>query len=258
MSAKIMTYETNCKALSLAMVCYAACGALRCAGGLFSNSQPITIRDAIINPSRPWEDLILPSSPYPSVISVAGEGSSLTYVTVTLNEFWHSYPLDVGIVVQSPAGSNVLLMAWVSNRSFIPPEVWTLTFDDASDRTPNFQTPLSTGTYRPTDGRNEDFPFPTNDRSFPFPDVEGYAKPTTWTTTLASFQGEDPNGEWKLFVTDKRIADFGAIEGGWSLQLTSVPEPQSWVMLSGAALSVFGAVTLHSKLASTPRRPPSV
>jgi hypothetical protein len=74
--------------------------------------------------------------------------------------------------------------------------------------------PLTSGTFKPTNitavGSDGPDTFPP-----PAPD------PATCGTSLAVFNGTNPNGVWKLFVTD----DFPVVDGGsinsWSLQITA-------------------------------------
>jgi subtilisin-like proprotein convertase family protein len=61
------------------------------------------------------------------------------------------------------------------------------------------------------------------------------------STSLASFNGLDPNGAWTLFVADVSPVGTGRLVS-WQLEVTgsSVPEPGSalaGVMTIGAALS---------------------
>ena len=41
-------------------------------------------------------------------------------------------------------------------------------------------------------------------------------------TTLSAFNGQNPNGAWRLFVIDDAAGDSGQIAGGWSLTVTAV------------------------------------
>ena len=41
-------------------------------------------------------------------------------------------------------------------------------------------------------------------------------------TSLATFNGHDPNGTWSLFVVDDEDDYMGSIDGGWCLDITSV------------------------------------
>ena len=198
-------------ALALAL----SVSALTATGATFSNSSSISIPD------------MATASPYPSTVSVSGLGTSLSSITVTLSSFTHSSALDIGIVLQSPSGANVMLMGQVGGNVFSPV---TLTFDDAAaSQVPIFFPSLTTGSYKPTD----------NGGSFSFADGGSHAEPTSWTTSLGSFVGTNPNGDWKLFVQDFVGGDVGSIAGGWSMNLTAVPEPGTYAAIVASALVGF-------------------
>lgn len=180
----------------------------------FSNTGHISIGDQS------------PASPYPSTLTVSGLGSSLSSITVTLNNYLHSFSPDIAIVLQSPSGDNVMLMGNVGG--FDVPSM-TLTFDDlAASAVPS--SDLSSGTYRPNDATGG---------SYLFSNAPGHSKPLSWTTTLATFEETNPNGTWKLFVEDFVGGDSGSISGGWTLNITAVPEPGAFAAMGGAALLGF-------------------
>ena len=71
---------------------------------------------------------------------------------------------------------------------------------------------MVSGTYQPTninDGGSDDV--------YPAP-----APAPSGNTTLAAFNGIDPNGIWSLYVMDDAFGDIGSIEG-WSLQIDGSP-----------------------------------
>jgi len=55
------------------------------------------------------------------------------------------------------------------------------------------------------------------------------------TATLDSFIGGNPNGNWTLFLADTSPIGQSALNG-WSLEISTVPEPTTWALLG------FGAV----------------
>ena len=70
--------------------------------------------------------------------------------------------------------------------------------------------PLASGTYKPTNIDTSD--------TFPAP-----APAPSAATTLATFNGSDPNGTWSLFVVDDAGGDTGSMAGGWCLELATAP-----------------------------------
>jgi hypothetical protein len=180
---------------------------------VFSNSDSITINEQG------------PASPYPSEITVSGLGHELTSITVTLHDYFHTSNPEVQIALQSPSGTSVMLAGYGSGLTDSPV---TITFDDnASQSIPYFYVEeyqyLSSGSYRPA-SHGLDEPFT--------------AGPTSLQASLSAFTGENPNGTWKLYVEDFYARDFGTISGGWSLNVTAVPEPAHYV--GAVALGLAG------------------
>ena len=129
------------------------------------------------------------------------------------------------MLLAGPTGQTVVLMSDVG--SAVDADNLTFTFDDAG---PALGTgALSSGTYRPTniaDGEGGDT------YSSPAP-----AAP--YGTLLAGFNGTDPAGEWRLFVTDDYPGDGGSFVGGWSLQLATTTAGD-YVPVSGTLTFVPG------------------
>jgi hypothetical protein len=187
----------------------------------FSNSDSITINDS---PGGMAQQ----ATPYPSQLTVSGVNGTVTGVTATLHGFHHSCPQDVDLLLVGPRGDNSLLMSdagdCTSDTTRSPID---LTFaDDASALVPCMAdgTELPAGTYRPADYPDHDCATENPDFSDSFPDP---APAGTWLpTSLADFAGKDPNGTWSLYVVDDQNGDDGAIDGGWSLAITtSTPLP---------------------------------
>lgn len=173
--------------------------------GMFSNPFSITIDDT---PAPPTVAI-----PYPSTISVSGQ-LSISKVTITLNQFTHTWPDDVAVLLVAPSGAKCLLMADCGGSEFIASPL-TLTFDDAASPAPD-ETQLVSGTFKPTKGTNafaDTNPVPAD---FPAP-----APPGPYATSLAVFNGTSPNGTWSLYVIDDSASDRGDIFGGWSLTIAS-------------------------------------
>jgi subtilisin-like proprotein convertase family protein len=62
--------------------------------------------------------------------------------------------------------------------------------------------------------------------------------------TLESFNGLDPNGNWTLFVADLSSGSAHQLDG-WGLELTLVPEPGAWAVVTG--LSLLGLLVWREK-----------
>ena len=130
------------------------------------------------------------ASPYPSTITVAGADNTTSEVTVELIDFSHADPVDVDVMLVSPTGRSLVLMSDPADVDGGAAGV-DLTFSDDADRQlPEFES-LASGTYRPT---NWDQGVP--DAWMPPGPVDPGA------TELATFNGNDPNGTWSLYVVD--------------------------------------------------------
>jgi len=145
-----------------------------------------------------------PASPYPSAIAVSGMAGTVSKVAVTLNGLSHTWPADVDVVLVGPAGQNVLLMSGVGGGTAI--NNVNLTFDDAASST--VPTPISSGTYQPTDGGVG-------------ADLDPPAPSAPYGSALSVFNGTDPNGTWSLYVLDGADEDSGSIGQGWRLAITA-------------------------------------
>jgi subtilisin-like proprotein convertase family protein len=179
----------------------------------FSNPGAITINDAAT------------ASPYPSTISVTGVGASVVDVNGTLSGFSHTFPADVDVMLVGPQGQSVVLMSDVPRDDPVcgsDAAGLVLTFDDAAPGPIPLDSALASGTFRPTNNET----YVTN--CAPAPDVDAFPVPapsSPYGSTLAVYNGTDPNGTWSLYVLDDGGGDSGSIGNGWSLDITAPPPP---------------------------------
>jgi subtilisin-like proprotein convertase family protein len=145
--------------------------------------------------------------PYPSEIYVSVPGGAVTKATVTLNQLSHSWPGDLQMLLVGPYGHRVLLMSSAGGNNGISSPV-TLTFSDAAVSTLPSGL-ITSGTYRPTRTGSGDF--------------GSSAPPGPYSDALSVFNGTNPNGTWRLYMTDLADSFRGRIAGGWSLTLTIDP-----------------------------------
>jgi uncharacterized repeat protein (TIGR01451 family) len=178
----------------------------------FSSTNRITIND------------FAAASPYPSTITVANMGGTITRLTATLTNFAHRYPGDVDVLLIAPGGQRVTLMSDAGSTASQPHPVTnvTLRFDALAATAISEAGPLTSGTYRPA---NYAGPFNTSDQfdgPAPQPVIPTDPRPYT-NTNLLVFNGTSPNGVWSLFVMDDELGEVGSING-WSLDIqTSDP-----------------------------------
>jgi subtilisin-like proprotein convertase family protein len=106
----------------------------------------------------------------------------------------HTFPDHVRMVLQSPAGTSVVLMANAGGDTNINAKLTFL--DNASVSLPD-STTIFAGFYKPTAFGATTIPAPGP--------TSGYA------TTLAAFDGEPVRGTWKLWVYDDTAFDSGTL-----------------------------------------------
>ena len=155
-----------------------------------------------------------PANPYPSNILAAGLSGTVTNVRVTLNNFSHTFPSDVDVLLVGPGGQKFALLSDVIGGTDAVNITWVL--DDAGATIiPAAGTPVS-GTFRPTNiGTGDVFPAPAPAAPYQFPATAGAA------TFASVFGGSNPNGTWSLYVVDDAGIDTGTIAGGWTLAITT-------------------------------------
>jgi subtilisin-like proprotein convertase family protein len=159
----------------------------------FSNGSPIVLFDEGT------------AALYPSTVQVSGfKRGRVLDVNVTLRDINHPFPIDINVLVVAPNGRRTLLMSNVGKVFAI--ENVSLTLDDQAAADLPISSQLGSGRFRPTNFGIED--------EFPPPAPSGFIN----TVKLATFSGINPNGTWRLFVTN-RFDETGSIGGGWSLTI---------------------------------------
>jgi subtilisin-like proprotein convertase family protein len=159
------------------------------------NSQAIQIPDSGVG------------SLYPSTVTVSGLIGSVTSTLVVLDGLSHTLPDDVDVLLVAPGGRSVVLMSDVGGATPVNNVVIGIS-DDAASRMPD-DGPLVTGSYLPTDiSPGDTFPAPAP------------GTPPTGTT-LATFNGINPNGVWSLYLVDDNGNNAGSISTGWGLGLAT-------------------------------------
>ncbi|HEV7721468.1 MAG TPA: DUF4214 domain-containing protein [Iamia sp.] len=158
------------------------------------------------------------ANPYPSTITASGLGTSISGLTVELTSVDHTCAKDLDVLLVGPDGTKTTLLSDVGEVG--------VNFDDCndlkktvvvSDSGSPFGTSVPSGnpiTVRPSD--NDAFPH----------------QPDSWSgvgdefaaNNLASFNGKNPNGAWKLYVVDDASTDSGSI-AGWKLNITTPNGP---------------------------------
>ena len=207
-----------------ALILFAAQG--RAGTFTFSNSNPIAINDVGNPPTL--------GSSYPSSISISGlDFQTISHLSITLDGLSHTFPSDLDIILAGPGGQLSMLMSEVGGNTRLPVTDLTLTLDDLAANSLPINSALTSGTFQPTRQ------FPTLSFEFPSPAPAGSSSAPS---SLSVFNGTDPNGTWNLFVVDESSPDSGTISRGWSMEVTTVPEPGSFQF---AALAVGCVVAIR-------------
>ena len=147
-------------------------------------------------------------------------------VTVTVSNLYHSLPSDIIMLLVSPA-TNVLLMNDVGGDSGQGVTNFSVTFDDFASTymSSNQLVNGASANNKPTSyveiGQNTVFLgnnwgyLPVLPSPAPSPDPTRH-----YPTNLSVFAGTAANGAWSLYVADAKPQDYGAINNGWSLNLS--------------------------------------
>ena len=147
-----------------------------------------------------------PGTPYPSIVSVAGMGGTVTKVTVRLDGVSHSFPDDLDVALVGPGGQAVMLMSDAGGGTDVSGV--SLTFDSGAAGTLPDGSQLISGVFQPENYEIIADPFPAPAPTGPFGD------------SLDVFNGLGPNGTWELYVVDDTGGDAGSI-GAWVLTVTA-------------------------------------
>jgi subtilisin-like proprotein convertase family protein len=170
------------------------------AATLFSNPTPIKIPSSGVSGS---------AAPYPSEIAVSGLTGPITNLAVTLYRVGHTRPAEMDILLVSPSGDNVMLMSDACGEDDIEDFTWIF-----SQQAPRAMSSDSSDcgeiTYRPTNYDSAD--------TMLLPAPAG-----PYGTNLDTFNNENPNGTWKLYIYDGLGGGVGDIEGGWALSIETRP-----------------------------------
>lgn len=148
------------------------------------------------------------ASPYPNPLAVSGLlTSGVSVKSVTINNYNHTFPDDVDLVLVSPTGQAVILMSDCGGGTDATGQ--NFTFDDAAAANLSDAAFNPSGTYKCTN-------FGAGD-NWPAPGPGG----TPSATTLSTFTG-NMNGTWNLFAFDDVSGDIGLIST-WSITF-NVPQ----------------------------------
>jgi subtilisin-like proprotein convertase family protein len=205
-----------------------------CAGTIQALTVPSTIFSitgggAVAIPATP--NTIGNGSPYPSVLSVSGIPAGARVKAVRLNGMTHTFPGDIDILLQSPTGTNVVVMSDIGGGADIVNVNYTL--DDAATAVLSATALNPSGTYKPTNSGVPD--------TWPAP---GPGAITQATPLLSSFTGS-MNGNWNLYIVDDAGGDVGTLTS-WSIDFevpTAIWTPVTGLFTDAIASTAYTAGT---------------
>jgi len=154
---------------------------------------------------------------------------------------------DLDFLLVSPTGDTLLLLSDAGEGTTGPdpqnPSSVTLTFDDAAPGSVLLPGQLLSGTYKPT---NYDFastlcssgiytePDPDNFGLNATFSAEPAAPPPPYGQSLSIFNGDDPNGTWRLYALSDCVGSSTATLGGWSITIRTGPTAARMTSFSAA------------------------
>jgi len=149
-----------------------------------------------------------PSTPvYPTSISISNQPGLIQKVIVEIRGLSHFSISDVGAMLRSPNGDEVLLFALVGSGQKTGLD---FIFDQASTNLLPDNLNIVSGTYKPTNYTSGDWEFPSNTY-------------TTYNSSLELFNGSLPEGNWSLFISGNGSGSGGgSLSNGWVLTVTTV------------------------------------
>jgi hypothetical protein len=172
-----------------------------------------------------------PGDPYPLPFDVTGKDGVIADVDVTLRGVGHRRPDDLDALLVGPGGRAVMLASDACEGSAASFVYWGFD-DEATAPLGDGGAGCPTGTYRPTDHQpGERLPRP--------------APAGPYGTSLAALDGGDPNGEWKLYLSDDTAGEDGYL---YDFDIAVTTRPAASVAFREGALQLTegqtGALTL--------------
>ena len=157
-----------------------------------------------------------------STLTVSGSSLIIADVNLILDDLNVKSISDYQIDLTSPLGTTVTLIESAAGSGILSSVLMAVHFDTAviDDEALN---DLETQVVLPNDSNS---PFSAN-----------VDHTSVGNSPLSIFDGQNAVGNWTLTVFDEAPGDDGTLNG-WSLEITAVPEPSSFVFLSLLAIGV--------------------
>ena len=190
-------------------------------GNAFCNPSPIALPDN----ASPGSATV-----YPSRLRVSGAPTTLTKVTVTLNNLKHPRPDDMDLLLVGPTGARFFLVSDAGGTLSGALNA-TITLDDSAASFIPDAGPLASGTYKPSAYGSSKDVFAAPAPAAPYPT----ASPSGSDTLASVFNGTNPNGIWSLYLMDDVASPGEAAEiaGGWCLTVLGPPASINGITRNG-------------------------
>ena len=156
------------------------------------------------------------ATPYPSKIFVSGASSSVTGVTLSLNQITSNDIQATDLLLVGPNGKQFVPFANAGDTSSIS-AVNVMLSDSAGNALPS-GTPLTSGTFKPGSFTGGALNFASPAPAGPY----DYAATDGASTFASEFNNSNPNGTWELLAQSGN-GGGGNIAGGWCINLPGTP-----------------------------------
>ena len=156
------------------------------------------------------------ATPYPSKIFVTGASTSVTGVTLSLNQITSNDIQATDLLLVGPNGKQFVPFANAGDTSSIS-AVNIVLSDSAANGLPS-GTPLTNGTFKPGSFTGGALNFAAPAPAGPY----DYAASDGASTFASEFNNSNPNGTWELFAQSGN-GGGGSIAGGWCVNLPGMP-----------------------------------
>lgn len=149
---------------------------------------------------------------YPTTLTVAALVGAVLKVTFTLTGVALGDQRICRLLLVSPTGRAVLLMAGAGTFNVISAPFDMVLDDEAAQFLPE-GVEIVAGTYKPK----------AYDYAGPAP---GPAPGIPYALTLSEFIGDSPNGVWLLYPHRNPSSNGASVAGGWKITITTTTDPQ--------------------------------
>ena len=181
-----------------------ALGVIKDVATLYRNGAAITL------------PVVGPGTPYPSTITVSGAPTMVKRVRVSLYGITHGNIGDIDALLVAPNGKSFVVMSDVS--SGVSGFDFAVTLEDsATDFLPKNSVFDPVFNYKPSNYDPLSNPIDDFSGGGGPPPPYGLPGPGATETFASSFDGINPNGDWKLYILDDTNGISGTVAGGWGM-----------------------------------------